>query len=103
MGLLHQGKVIFEREIDEVKLGFCKVQAAFTSRPDTSALEKLNVMQLEQTGSVLSMIVRGNSAEILDYMNTLNPLFVETVPLTLEEVFVHEMEAVGYDYNKIIF
>jgi ABC-2 type transport system ATP-binding protein len=28
---------------------------------------------------------------------------VETVPLTLEEVFVHEMEAVGYDYNKIIF
>jgi ABC-2 type transport system ATP-binding protein len=36
-------------------------------------------------------------------MNTLNPLFVETVPLTLEEVFVHEMEAVGYDYNKIIF
>jgi ABC-2 type transport system ATP-binding protein len=103
MGLLHQGKVIFEREIDEVKLGFCKVQAAFTVQPDRAALEQMNVMQLEQTGSVLSMIVRGNSTEILDYMDTLNPLFVETVPLTLEEVFVHEMEAVGYDYNKIIF
>lgn len=103
MGLLHQGHVVFEREIDEVKLGFCKVQAGFTTQPGQEKLKTLDVMQMEQTGSVLSMIVRGNSAEILDYMNTLGPLFVETVPLTLEEVFVHEMEAVGYDYNKIIF
>lgn len=103
MGLLHQGHVVFEREIDEVKLGFCKVQAGFTVQPAPEVLKTLDVMQLEQTGSVLSMVVRGNSAEILDYMNTLGPLFVETVPLTLEEVFVHEMEAVGYDYNNIIF
>lgn len=103
MGLLHQGKVIFEREIDEVKLGFCKVQAGFQTMPPEEKLRPLNVMQLEKTGSVLGMVVRGNSAEILDYMETLHPMFVETVPLTLEEVFVHEMEAVGYDYNKIIF
>lgn len=103
MGLLHQGKVIFEREIDEVKLGFCKVQAGFRVMPGPDKLQQLNIMQIEQTGSVLSMIVRGNSDEILSYMETLAPLFVETVPLTLEEVFIHEMEAVGYDYNKIIF
>lgn len=103
MGLLHQGRVVFEREIDEVKLGFCKVQAGFAVQPGQERLKSLDIMQLEQTGSVLSMVVRGNAAEILDYMNTLDPLFVETVPLTLEEVFVHEMEAVGYDYNNIIF
>lgn len=103
MGLLHQGKVIFEREIDEVKLGFCKVQAGFQTMPSEEKLQALNIMQIEKTGSVLSMVVRGNSTDILKYMHSLNPLFVETVPLTLEEVFVHEMEAVGYDYNKIIF
>lgn len=103
MGLLHQGHVVFEREIDEVKLGFCKVQAGFPGGIEATRLVSLDVMQMEQTGSVLSMVVRGSSADILEYMNTLNPLFVETVPLTLEEVFVHEMEAVGYDYNKIIF
>ena len=103
MGLLHQGKVIFEREIDEVKLGFCKVQAGFTVMPANEQLEQLNIMQKEQTGSVLNLIVRGNSEEIMRYVETWSPLFVETVPLTLEEVFIHEMEAVGYDYNKIIF
>ncbi|MDR2932310.1 MAG: ABC transporter ATP-binding protein, partial [Oscillospiraceae bacterium] len=40
MGLLHQGKVLFEREIDAVKLGFCKVQAGFQVFPDMSAFEQ---------------------------------------------------------------
>ncbi|MCL2034838.1 MAG: ABC transporter ATP-binding protein [Oscillospiraceae bacterium] len=103
MGLLHEGKVIFEREIDEVKLGFCKVQAGFSLMPEDDALKQLNIMQLEKSGSVLHMVVRGKSDEILRYLETLGPMFVETIPLTLEEVFIHEMEAVGYDYNKIIF
>lgn len=103
MGLLHQGKVVFEREIDELRLGFCKVQAGFKVHPDDTAWQKLNIMQMEKSGSVVNLIVRGNSEEVLDYMRTLDPMFVESVPLTLEEVFIHEMEAVGYDYNKIIF
>jgi ABC-2 type transport system ATP-binding protein len=103
MGLLHQGKVIFEREIDEVKLGFCKVQAGFKAMPGDDAFKQLNVMQLDRSGSVVNLIVRGASGEVLSYMETLNPMFVESVPLTLEEVFIHEMEAVGYDYNRIIF
>lgn len=103
MGFLHQGKVIFEREIDDVKLGFCKVQAGFSTPLDMSFTQNLNILQMEQLGSVVTMIVRGNSAEVLNYMNTLHPMFVETVPLTLEEVFIHEMEVTGYDYNKIIF
>ena len=103
MGLLHQGKVLFEREIDEVKLGFCKVQAGFQNGPDEEAFSRLNIMQMDRSGSVVNLIVRGNSGEVLEYIRSLGPMFVETVPLTLEEVFIHEMEAVGYDYNRIIF
>jgi len=103
MGLLHAGKVIFAREIDQVKLGFCKVQAAFTELPGKEQLAGLDIAQRSAAGSVLTMIVRGKPDEIKAVIQGLNPLFVETVPLTLEEVFIHEMEAVGYDYNKIIF
>jgi len=104
LGLLHQGRIVFQKEIDEVKLGFCKVQAGFRQMPSVDTLrEKLQIMQLEQAGSVLNMVVRGTGGEILSFLDTLDPLFAETVPLTLEEVFIHEMEVVGYDYNKIIF
>jgi len=103
MGLLHMGKVLFEREIDAVKLGFCKVQAGFKTFPDDEAWKQLNIMQMDKSGSVINLIVRGGSDEVMDYFRILEPMFVETIPLTLEEVFIHEMEAVGYDYNNIIF
>jgi len=103
MGLLHAGKVVFAREIDQVKLGFCKVQAAFNDLPDNDQLAGLDVAQRSAAGSVLTLIVRGNPDDIMAVIGELNPLFVETVPLTLEEVFIHEMEAVGYDYSKILF
>ncbi|MDR2908999.1 MAG: ABC transporter ATP-binding protein [Oscillospiraceae bacterium] len=103
MGLLHAGRVIFAREIDQVKLGFCKVQAAFSKLPSPELLLGLDIMQKELVGSVMNLIVRGHPNDIMGVVQTLDPLFVETVPLTLEEVFIHEMEAVGYDYNKILF
>ena len=103
MGLLHAGKVVFAREIDEVKLGFCKVQAAFSAMPGRDALSSLDILQKDSSGSVLNLIIRGRPEEALRVIEALNPIFAEAVPLTLEEVFIHEMEAVGYDYNKIIF
>ena len=103
VGLLHQGKILFERELDELKLGFCKVHAAFPQGMDDAALAGLNVMQAVRTGSLVTLVVRGNSAEASDYLLRQGAVFAEGVPLTLEEVFIHEMEAVGYDYNNILF
>ena len=93
----------FERELDELKLGFCKVHAAFPQGMDDAALAGLNIMQAVRTGSLVTLVVRGNSAEASDYLLRQGAVFAEGVPLTLEEVFIHEMEAVGYDYNNILF
>jgi ABC-2 type transport system ATP-binding protein len=35
-------------------------------------------------------------------LNELTPVFSEALPLSLEEVFISEMEAAGYDLNKIL-
>lgn len=104
VGLLHQGKILFEREIDELKLGFCKVHAAFPQGADETALrEGLDVMQAARAGSLLTLVVRGSPDEAAAFLLAKGAVFAEGVPLTLEEVFIHEMEAVGYDYNNILF
>ena len=104
VGLLHGGRIIFEKEIDDLKLGFCKVQAAFRPMVEAETLkERVDVMQLEVRGSMVSLIARGGREDVIAALEGLSPLFVEAVPLTLEEVFIHEMEAVGYDYNNVIF
>lgn len=103
VGLLHRGNLLFEREIDELKLGFCKVQAVFQDGVPDTALAGLNLMQVSRSGSLLNLIVRGTSTEVCAHLLAQGALFAEGIPLTLEEVFIHEMEAVGYDYNNIIF
>ncbi|MBC8584549.1 ABC transporter ATP-binding protein [Youxingia wuxianensis] len=104
VGLLHKGEIMFEREIDELKLGFCKVHAAFNPMIPLEEFKKdLSIMQISATGSLINMVVRGISSEVSEYLLEKGALFAEGVPLTLEEVFIHEMEAVGYDYNNIIF
>lgn len=101
IGLLHKGSLLFEQDIDELRLGFCKVQAVLRPETDLSVLG-LNILQQTQRGSVVSLLVRGTAQDTLQCLNKQNPIFLETVPLTLEEVFIGEMEAVGYDYNNII-
>lgn len=103
IGLLHQGKILFQRDIDELKLGFSKVQVAFAPGFNPEQLNKLEILQMSTQGSLYRLIAKGSADEILSYLNTLSPIFAESIPLTLEEVFIHEMEAVGYDYNNIVF
>ena len=101
IGLLHKGRILFEKELDELKFGFCKVQAAYDHPVDWEA-SGLQILQKQQRGSVVSLLVRGEAEATLRVLEELQPVFSETVPLTLEEVFIGEMEAVGYDYNNIL-
>ncbi len=104
VGLLHQGHVLFQRELNDLKLGFCKVQAAFKPMvPEKELREKLDILKLEQSGSMVSIVARGTVEEVSEKVEELHPLLCEAVPMMLEEIFIYEMEAVGYDYNNVLF
>ena len=61
------------------------------------------MLKLEQSGSMVSIVARGTAEEVSEKLEKLNPLLCEAVPMTLEEIFIYEMEAVGYDYNNVLF
>lgn len=101
IGLLYQGQIRLERELDELKLGFCKVQAAFEQPVDWEQ-SGLAILQSRQRGNLLNMLVRGSAEDTLAALEHYHPLFAQAVPLTLEEIFIGEMEALGYDCNSIL-
>lgn len=104
VGLVHKGSIVFQKELDELKLGFCKVQAAFRPMPDPEAIRaRMDVLSLEIRGSLIHLVARGNSSDVIRQLEEDHPLFAEALPLTLEEVFINEMEAIGYDYNNVLF
>ena len=61
------------------------------------------IISMHSSGSIAEMVVRGNPIQIQQKLSVFHPLLCETVPLTLEEIFITEMEVVGYDYNNVIF
>lgn len=101
VGLLHKGSLLFVRELDDMKSDFHKVQAVFEGEFDASRLAPMKILSYEKRGSIVSFIARGSIDEINAQMIERSPSFYETVPLTLEEIFISEMEEKGYDFSKL--
>ena len=64
---------------------------------------KLEVLQHEKRGSVMSIVARGTKQEILMTIQEKNPILAEILPLTLEEIFISETEVAGYDIKRLVF
>ncbi len=103
LALLHKGGLVLERELDEISLCLHRFQAVFPEMPDISALkEKLCITSFDKNGSMLTFVARGREEEILEALDSFSPTFRESIPLSLEEVFISEMEAAGYDIDNIL-
>lgn len=101
IGLIDKGGILMEDSLDELKLGMHKIQMAFNSDITKEHFKSFDVISYKVDGRVINITVRGDINEIISYINSLNPLFVQTIPLTLEEVFIQEMEVAGYDGNHL--
>ena len=102
VGLIHGGNIIFSDTIEVLKGKLHKVQMAFSRLPEVSVFSELNILKIERSGSIISMIVRGDEEEIMAYINHLSPIFSECIEPTLEEMFVYELGVTGYDVKSII-
>ena len=102
VGVLHNGKILLNDDIENLKRGISKVQAVFNMVPDISAFDGLDILNIEKTGSVVQLVVRGEEKEIKDYVSHLFPQFLEIIPPSFEEIFMYELEASGYDAKNIL-
>lgn len=102
IGFLHKGGILLENDIDELKLGITKIQIAFSEQLDKNVFEQLNLVNIKSNGKIYEIVVRDSAEDAMKFIETLNPVFVELLPLTLEEIFISEMEVAGYDINNIL-
>lgn len=110
VALLHQGKIVFARELDSVKGNIHKIQAVFKQAdeimPQSYSKEELigtgiEILHFEKNQSVYHIIAKGDVEEIKEKLRPKHPVVLDIIPLSLEEIFIYEMEALGYDFNAI--
>ncbi len=99
--LLHNGKIVFCRELDSVMGNIRKIQTSFTIPANKEDFPEIEVLHIENTGSVTTIIAKGAEEEIRASVEKHNPKFVDMIPLTLDEIFIYEMEGQGYDGKSL--
>ena len=96
LALLHRGGLV------ELKTSQFKIQVAFRNEFSRSTFDEFNIIRYRQEGSVANMIINGDRDTTVEKLSKLNPLVLDVLPLTLEEVFTYEMEALGYEFDTAL-
>lgn len=102
VGLIHDGHILFNNDVETLRGNLHKLQAAFAKIPEQTVFNGLDILHFERSGSILQMVVRGDEQEILSYVNKLGPVFAECIEPSLEEMFLYELEVKGYDVKNIL-
>ena len=102
LALLHKGGIVFESDIQNLKTSLFKVQTAFAEPFTREKFKGIEILSYSQMGSVCSLIVRGDREETAARIRAMEPLLLDLLPLSLEEVFIYEMEALGYAFKDVL-
>ena len=101
LGLLYKGKILFEGEIASLKTDMVKVQISLKGDFDEKTFADLDVLAYKKIGQVATLILKdGPLAK--KKLPKLKPIILDFLPLTLEEMFVYQMEALGYEFNEVL-
>jgi len=102
VGIMNNGKLLIERSLDELQTSITKIQIAFEG--DMPQLPShIQVLKKITNGRVHTLIVKGEPKEAETAIAGLNPLLMDVLPLTLEEIFIYELGGENYAVKDIIF
>ncbi len=100
LGLLHKGGILFESDIDSLKTNMFKIQISLKKDFSEKDFQNFNVLSFKKSGSVATIILKGDREGYQKILEEMNPIILDFLPLTLEEIFIYEMEALGYEFEQ---
>ncbi len=106
VGIMNKGKMLLEKSLFSMQEGITKLQVAFkdNNSPEITeeSIDGVKLLSNTKNGSVFTLIVKCSEEEIKAKMSKYEPLLLDTVPLTLEEIFIHELGGEQYGIKEII-
>ncbi len=101
VGILSAGRVVLERELDDLKSAVHKVQVALRDRTG-DVYGGLDILSRETIGSIDMLIVKNTADEIREVIGKHDPVILDILPLTLEEIFIYELGGENDEFKDIL-
>ncbi|MBE0466102.1 MAG: ABC transporter ATP-binding protein, partial [Candidatus Desulforudis sp.] len=102
IAIIHQGRLLANESLEELKHKVRKIQAAFETPLPADVLQKTGVLNVERQGRVYNIVVQDGIEEITAELRRHQPLFLDFVDISLEEIFIHRMGGEGYALKEIV-
>lgn len=96
IALLNNHTITIQDEIESIRNQYHKIQLAYTNPIDDKVLHDLDPMYFDKRGNVYMLVLKGELDDKMKRIKDTQPVLCEEIPITMEEVFVYEMEANGY-------
>lgn len=93
--LIDETNVRVSGNIEKALSNIFKLQLAFREniQPENLPFEYIRA---EVSGRVITVVARGNKAEITAKISEMKPLIMEEIPMNLEDLFIEEVQERGY-------
>ena len=102
VGILDHGRVLLERSLSDLQDNTVKLQVAYPGVTEPVLPAEIQILHRSHVGRVYTYIVRGSREDILRRMQITEPVLLESIPLTLEEIFIYELGGVDYAAKDIL-
>ena len=99
VGIMNKGKMMIERNLADLQESLVKVQLALPE--GKSVPDGLDILHMSELGHLKTIIGRGSTDDVTGKLAAASPMFIDVLPLTLEEIFVYELGGVGYEVKDI--
>jgi len=99
LSMLHEGKIVIQGSIDDFKSSVVKIRCAFNNIVTKEAFKDIDIENLHISGKICTVIIKGSEEDAKTVLNKMNPLLVEILPVTVEELFVIKLNQMGYGSN----
>ena len=102
VGIMNRGKVLLERSLSDLQENIVKLQVVWNTPEPPTLPPEMNVLHVSNVGRVYTYIVRGNAAAVSTALSVLQPMMLEALPLSLEEIFIYELGGEHYVVKDLV-
>ncbi|HHV18192.1 MAG TPA: ABC transporter ATP-binding protein [Thermoanaerobacterales bacterium] len=101
IGIIHEGKILLEDSIENLKSNVRKIQVAFKGELPDDIKKNEHILKIESIGRIHQIVVKDNLEIVMEEIKKHNPILLETIDMSLEEIFVYKMGGEGYGFADI--
>lgn len=101
IALINGQTIAMDCAVDDMNGSRCKFRLVFKEDVNASAFEELKCKNFKKDGKIITFTVSNEIEKAEKLIESLNPVLCERFPLSLEEIFLEEMEDTDYDFEEI--